>query len=106
MLADEPVAGLDPAHQLDVMALLKQRAAAGQGIAVVLHDLALAARFCSRLVMLREGRVIAEGTPVEVLTADGLARGYGVRAFIEERDGGLMVVPTERIESDEDGRRA
>ncbi|MBK8211819.1 MAG: ATP-binding cassette domain-containing protein [Rhodospirillales bacterium] len=52
LLADEPVVGLDPAHQLRVMALLRLRAEAGMGVIVTLHDLGLAGRFCDRIVML------------------------------------------------------
>src|SRR5690606_2971714 len=68
-LADEPVAALDPRHQLLIMGTLRDLARKrGLGALVVLHDLGLAARFCDRLILLHEGRVAAEGVPVEVLT--------------------------------------
>lgn len=78
LLADEPVAGLDPYHQLQVMELLRTLAAEGMAVAVVLHDLALAVRFCDRLVLLERGSVAAAGPPDSVL-ADGVAeRVFGV----------------------------
>ena len=58
LLADEPVAGLDPYHRLEVMEHLAGLAETGTGVVVVLHDLALAARFCRRLVLLDKGRVV------------------------------------------------
>ena len=57
LLADEPIAALDPLHQLQVMELLRATARAGRGVIVVLHDLALAARFCDRLILLAQGGV-------------------------------------------------
>jgi iron complex transport system ATP-binding protein len=81
LLADEPVAALDPCHQLEVMAILRQRADAGGTVAVVLHDLALAARFCDRLVLLHQGCIAAQGTPDEVLSDALLAQVYRVRAL-------------------------
>jgi iron complex transport system ATP-binding protein len=78
LLADEPVAALDPLHQLRVMQLLHEAARRGTGVVVVLHDLSLAARFCDRLVLIAGGGVVAEGRPADVLTPGHLARAYGV----------------------------
>lgn len=97
LLVDEPLAALDPGHQLDVMALLKDEAAAGGLVVAVLHDLTLAARYCDRLLLLHEGRLVADGAPAEVLTAERLAAVYGIRARIEAEAGGLTVVPTGRV---------
>ncbi len=96
LLADEPVAGLDPGHQLDVMATLRELAASGAGVVVVMHDLTLAARFCDRLALLFEKRIAAEGRPTTVLSADMLARCYGVRAYHGTANGNDIVVPLER----------
>ena len=63
LLADEPIAALDPLHQLQVMDLLRSTAGQGRGVIVVLHDLALAARFCDRLILLAQGRILVEGPP-------------------------------------------
>ncbi len=80
ILADEPTAALDPQQQLRVMEVLQQEALAGKAVLAVLHDLTLAARYCSRLLLLQQGRVVAEGTPEQVLTATNLAEVYGVAA--------------------------
>ncbi|EXJ17025.1 ABC transporter ATP-binding protein [Imhoffiella purpurea] len=98
ILADEPVAALDPRHQLQVMRLLRSACQSGRGVLVVLHDLTLASRFCDRLVMMDRGELIATGTPSEVLTAENLARTYGVRAVMGEHDGQGYVVPWETSE--------
>lgn len=97
VLADEPVAGLDPAAQLRTMAVFAALAAEGQGVVASVHDLGLAARFCSRLVMLSRGRVVADGAPRDVLTPDLLGQVFGVRAHLAEVDGAPLVVPLEVV---------
>jgi iron complex transport system ATP-binding protein len=87
LLADEPVAALDPAHQLRVMELLRSTARDGAGIVVVLHDLSLAARFCDRLVLIAGGGVVAQGSHAQVLTPGNLARAYGVDVVCGEKEG-------------------
>lgn len=99
LLADEPVTGLDPAHQLAVMALLQQLAGQGAAVVAVLHDLHLAARYCSRIVLLHEGRVAAQDTPAAALTPALLARCYGIRAYTAETGSGRILVPLERVEN-------
>ncbi|MGB1539840.1 MAG: ABC transporter ATP-binding protein [Rickettsiales bacterium] len=93
LLVDEPVAGLDPAHQLVVMELLKARAKAGMGVICVLHDLTLAARFCDRLALVHEGRLTANGVPEEVLTREHLAEALQVEAVIGSHNGEPYVIP-------------
>lgn len=97
LIADEPLASLDPGHQIDVMQLLAREAREGALVVAVLHDLTLAARYCDRLLLLSRGRLIADGPPAEVLTADRLARVYGIGARIEESANGLLIVPTDRL---------
>lgn len=93
LLADEPVAALDPLHQLRVMELLRASARRGQGVLMVLHDLSLAARFCERLVLIAEGNVVAQGAPEEVLQPPHLRRAYGVEMFSGSADGVPYVLP-------------
>lgn len=93
LLADEPVAALDLAHQLHVMRLLREQASAGRGVIAVLHDLSLAARFCDRLLLLDRGRVAASGVPADVLDPGLLSRCYGVKVRRIEQDGALLLVP-------------
>ncbi len=78
ILADEPFTGLDPAHQLEASELLKQFAASGGGVVITVHDLSLAARIADRIVLLNEGRVVADGTPAEALNTANLRAVYGV----------------------------
>jgi iron complex transport system ATP-binding protein len=79
LLLDEPANHLDIRHQLDVMTLAR---ALGATVLVTLHDIDLAARFCDRLAMLCDGRLIADGTPETVLSPERIARVFGVRAEI------------------------
>jgi len=79
LLADEPIAALDLAHQLQTLELLRGCADGGMCCAVVLHDLAYAARYCDRLYLLHEGRLHASGTPDRVLTEEAFADVYGVQ---------------------------
>ncbi|MCS7068192.1 MAG: ABC transporter ATP-binding protein [Meiothermus sp.] len=80
LLLDEPTNHLDVRYQLEVLQLVR-----GLRIPVVaaLHDLNLAALFCDRLLLLSEGRVVAEGRPEQVLTAERLRVVYGVEALVE-----------------------
>ena len=91
LLADEPLTGLDPGHQLDACALFRRIAAEGAGVVLTLHDLSLASRVADRLVVLHEGRVVADGPPAQALTADLLARTYGVEATLAAEPEGLRV---------------
>lgn len=88
LLADEPLASLDPAHQLDLLDRLRDQAAAGKGVVVVLHDLAQAARVADDAVLMAGGRVVASGAAGDVLTADRLGALFGVR---------LAMLPGQRI---------
>jgi iron complex transport system ATP-binding protein len=91
LLADEPAAGLDPAHQLTLFQHLAALAAAGRTVVVALHDLSLAARFCHSLILVHEGRALAAGAPQDVLTPEHLAAAYGISARYE-MIGGVPVV--------------
>ncbi|WP_430437845.1 ABC transporter ATP-binding protein [Oceanibaculum nanhaiense] len=92
LLADEPVAGLDPGHQLDVMEVLARRAGAGGTLVVALHDLTLAARYCTRLVLLSAGTVLAEGLPEAVLTPENLRAAYGIEATVGTLGGHTAII--------------
>ncbi|MCI4645354.1 MAG: ABC transporter ATP-binding protein [Hyphomonadaceae bacterium] len=85
LIADEPVAALDPRHQFRVMDIVRDFVAKGGGALVVLHDIALAARYASRMVWMKQGRIIADGRPEETLTEQRMADVYGVRARIAGR---------------------
>lgn len=93
LMADEPIAGLDPAHQIATMNVFADLARDGRAVLVSLHDLGLAARHCSRLLMLNAGRLIADGPPDEVMTPDNIAQVFGVTAFFQTTDQGLVFQP-------------
>lgn len=92
LLLDEPAAALDPRHQLQVMDVLAAEAARGRAVLAVMHDLALAARFAQRMIVMGEGRVISDGTPGTVLREMGVAATFGVAIDAEDRAHGLHVV--------------
>jgi iron complex transport system ATP-binding protein len=96
ILADEPVQGLDPAHSLQVMELLRRIAESGKGVLVVLHDLALASRFCHRILLLRGGTIVASGRPPEVFSPEHLKTSYHIEAKYGNSDE-FYVVPWRRI---------
>ncbi|WP_137388121.1 ABC transporter ATP-binding protein [Rhodoligotrophos defluvii] len=96
LLADEPIAGLDPYHQLRAMELLAAAASAGTAVVVVLHELTLAARFCRRLVLMSQGRLVADGTPEAVLSPGLLEAVYSVLPLVGTQDGERFILPWRR----------
>ncbi|MFL9842684.1 ABC transporter ATP-binding protein [Sphingomonas sp. ST-64] len=96
LIADEPLASLDPGHQIDVMELLSEEARAGRTVVAVLHDLTMAARYCDRIILLDRGRIVADGAPLAVLTTDNLRAVYGIEVRIEEHHGRPAIVPLGR----------
>ncbi len=97
IVADEPIVALDVYHQLHIMELLQSHAQQGGAVIAALHDLSLAARFCSRLVLMNHGKLIAVGEPVEVLTPDNLAHVYGISAHVDCREDGVVIIPVKRV---------
>ena len=97
ILADEPTASLDPRYQLDVMKTL--RAAADQGglVIVVTHDLGLAARFADHLLVLSQGRLVAEGAPAAALSEQVMADVFRVSAYRAEFERAAVIVPWAEI---------
>ena len=94
LLADEPAAYLDPAHQLRLMDLLREEASRGTAVAVTLHDLSLASRHCDEIVVLHEGRLAAMGPPGTALSDAALAEVFGIAA---QRTADGAVVPSRRL---------
>ncbi len=89
LIADEPISALDPRHAFAVLELLQAKARQGNAILVILHDLALAARFCDTIILMDQGKVIASGTPRQALSCENIARVYGMEASWS--DSGLLV---------------
>lgn len=98
ILADEPLANLDPAHQLDALACFRKAAAAGAGVVLVLHDLTQAARIADHLIMMKEGGILAAGPASAVLTATVLQQAYGVHVHIgADETGAPVITPMARV---------
>lgn len=98
LLADEPLASLDPLHQLETLALLRAAAGRGIGVVVVLHDLTQAARVADDLLLLADGRLIAAGPVETVLTPANLATAYGVNvSILRDGEGRPVILPTGRV---------
>ncbi|TKJ34083.1 cobalamin/Fe3+-siderophore ABC transporter ATP-binding protein [Blastococcus sp. CCUG 61487] len=100
LLLDEPTTYLDLAHQIDVLELVARlHDERGRTVVVVLHDLNLAARYAHRLVAMKDGALVASGTPAEVLTEPLLADVFDLEARIvpDPVVGTPMVVPVRRL---------
>lgn len=93
ILADEPVASLDPAHQLQVMNILKNLSRNDNGVLVVMHDLSLALRYCDRIIVLKDGAMVGQDTPEVILSDDMLADVFGIRASRWSDDGENFLTP-------------
>ncbi|MDO8686121.1 MAG: ABC transporter ATP-binding protein, partial [Clostridiales bacterium] len=82
LLLDEPTASLDIAFEEQIFKFAAQLCEEGKTVVAAVHDLKIAAKYCSRLVLMRAGEIFAEGTPEEVLTNDNISAAYGVRALV------------------------
>ncbi|MGD9162312.1 MAG: ABC transporter ATP-binding protein, partial [Desulfobacteraceae bacterium] len=98
ILLDEPTSNLDVWHQIDVMEILrslvkKQRLTA----LIAIHDLNMAARYSDRIMMMKKGRIIANGTPQDVMTGGNLETVYGIKANVKFTEDIPFVIPMTRI---------
>jgi iron complex transport system ATP-binding protein len=91
VLADEPLTGLDLSHQIDAGELFRTAASEGLGVVISLHDLPFAARLADRIVLIAQGRVLADGAPAEALRPPMLAQAFGVDARWVEGEGGRLL---------------
>ncbi|MEM1044939.1 MAG: ABC transporter ATP-binding protein [Pseudomonadota bacterium] len=92
-IADEPVNGLDPAHQIGLMQTFRHLASEGRTVFLSLHDLTLAGRWCDRILLLEDGRLRSDGAPTDTLTEHEMADVYGIRTVSVEIDGTASIVP-------------
>lgn len=95
LLLDEPTTFLDVAHQVELMELFAELNEQGRTIVAVLHDLNHAARYASRIVAMRDGRILAEGPPSEVITSERVQEVFGLANVVVDDPvtGGPLVVP-------------
>jgi iron complex transport system ATP-binding protein len=97
ILADEPTASLDPRHQIDIMKSLRAVADKGTLVIVVTHDLGLAARFADTVLVLSEGRLVAQGTAAEALSEKIVGDVFRVSAYRAEYQREAVIVPWAEI---------
>ncbi|MBL4626639.1 MAG: ABC transporter ATP-binding protein [Roseicyclus sp.] len=100
ILADEPVAGLDPGHQIATMEAFRALSRTGTSTLVSLHDLGLAARHCDRLILMDRGQIGADGPPETVLTQQHLRDTFGISAHLSRGEHGLIFQPLEVVRDD------
>ncbi|MBY5963249.1 ABC transporter ATP-binding protein [Marinobacter nauticus] len=92
LLLDEPISALDVKHQVETLRLVQRLARQRElTVIVVLHDIDLASRFCDRLVALKAGQVVADGTPAEIMDSQILESIYSVPMGVMERAPGQWV---------------
>jgi len=97
ILADEPTASLDPRHQIDIMKSLRAAADQGALVIVVTHDLSLAARFADTVLVLSQGRLVAQGTAAEALSEQVMADVFRISAYRAEYQHEAVIVPWAEI---------
>ena len=93
ILADEPVASLDPRHQIDVMKTLRAAADGGVLVIVVTHDLGLAARFADHVMVLSQGKLVSQGAPADALSEAVMHDVFRISAYRAEHQGEAVIVP-------------
>ena len=102
LLLDEPTTFLDPAHAIAMLELARGQARRGKAVVMVLHDLMLAGMYSDTLVVMKQGRILAEGAPSQALTPQVLEQAYGLRAEVWEdpAGGSPVIVPRGVVYSD------
>lgn len=97
LLLDEPTSALDLGHQVSVLELVDDlRGTEGLSVLAAMHDLSAAARFADRLILIDHGRIVAQGSPADVLRPDLLSAVYGTPLTVQSIDGELVVLPASR----------
>lgn len=97
MLLDEPTAALDLKYQVQILKILKDlNTEHKMTLTLAMHDLNLASKFCNRLILLDEGKIVRDGTPEQVLKKDILEQVYGVEIDLDSKDGCIRVHPAIR----------
>ena len=98
LLLDEPVSFLDISHQIEVLELCRRLERAGRTLVAVLHDLNLACRYASRLVAMKDGKIVADGAPAEIVTASLMEQVFDLRSLVvpDPLTGTPMIVPQPR----------
>jgi iron complex transport system ATP-binding protein len=94
MLLDEPTSALDLKYQIEIMNILKNlNANHKMTLVVAIHDLNLASRFCNRIILINEGKIVSDGTPLQVLKKDILEEVYGIELDLDLKNGHTLIHP-------------
>lgn len=94
LLLDEPVSNLDIRYQIEILNLIKNLSRNGITVVCVMHDLNLAAMFCDTLLLLSNGKILANGMPEEVLTTENIKMAYGIEMNVrKEKTNFINVIP-------------
>jgi iron complex transport system ATP-binding protein len=106
ILLDEPTASLDITHQEQIFKYSKELAENGNTVVAAIHDLKIAAKYCSRLILMQNGCVMADGSPEEVLTRENMSKVFEINAFVyRNRVTGLLDFHIYRNEGIHDGKK-
>lgn len=98
IFADEPLANLDPAHQLDAIKIFKKAAVNGAGILLILHDLNISAQIADEIIILKNGQIIAQGEAGQILNKENIAAAYDVEVHeVIGNDGQKIFIPLRRL---------
>ena len=96
-MADEPLASLDMAYQLSTLELLAERAKSGKLIFTSIHDIGLAARYCTRFMLLGDNQLLADGTPDEIMKNEAFSKVFGVETLFAHTEDGPIFMPRRRL---------
>ena len=96
LFLDEPIASLDLCHQFELLDTAKQQAAAGVAVLAVLHDLNLAITYADRLVVMKDGMIVAQGAPAEIVSSEMLREVFQVMLPVERLGGLPYILPQTR----------
>jgi len=105
LLLDEPTSSLDIRHQMEILCILRRLTKSKErSVVVAMHDLNMASRFSDRMLMLKQGRIFAAGTPELVLTEENIEAAYGVKSRVTQSFLGKPQVTPLASEFDVDGK--
>ena len=93
LLLDEPTSHLDIKSQVEVMGIVKRTVNNGKAAIVAIHDINLAASFCNRILMIKDGRIVYAGEPEEVINSESIADVFGIEVEVIRHKSGIFVVP-------------
>ena len=99
LLADEPLADLDMAHQLSVLELFAAKAAQGDLVISSIHDIGLALRYCTRFILLGDQQLLADGKPEDIVKEPIFSHVFGIETLFVRSDDGPIFMPKKRLAS-------